>query len=354
MTLALIGRSDRRISLLDISNLKKPVQLGDDIILPNNPISITVNTTSKGSVAYVVSEGNLSIINLNLPKGPSKKEKPINLPLGASPNGVTIKYDSSIAYALGNGGTVLFPIDLTASTPQLGNPITLPYTGSAIRFLHDNILGVTAKDVPIFMRIQFSDATTTPPKIETLTLNTGCTAFAISNTILYYTYTAGGRCLSCIQVNPITPPPAPPLPLYKISTTMFDEPITALAPSDILLEATLVAGKKIYYIKDNKILASFNLPQGSRAITSADQQDYTYSSPNTSDNFIMQIDLIGGSIVNIPMPWEGPYPCLTVFNPSTYGGIGSNRKKEKKPKKKGTPKKGSSCNQCKKCNRDYY
>jgi hypothetical protein len=135
---------------------------------------------------------------------------------------------------------------------------------------------------------------------------------------------------------------------------MFDEPITALAPSDILLEATLVAGKKIYYIKDNKILASFNLPQGSRAITSADQQDYTYSSPNTSDNFIMQIDLIGGSIVNIPMPWEGPYPCLTVFNPSTYGGIGSNRKKEKKPKKKGTPKKGSSCNQCKKCNRDYY
>ncbi len=357
MIMMLVGRSDRRVSLMDISDPTKPVQLGSDVILPNNPISITISVKGKDTFAYVVSEGNLSIINLNLPKGPTASTKALNLPLGAGPNSFTVKQDGSFGYALGNGGSVLFPIDLSSpSTAELGVALTLPeFAGNAVRFLNsDTVLGVTAKNSPIFMRIK----TPVPGEalsIQNLTLNTGCTSSFIASTISAMSYVAGGKCLSSIYLNPITPPPAFPNPLFRINTTLFEEAITALAPSSIFAQACVAAGKLLWIIQDNQTISSYNLPQGARAIIPPVVDFYVYISPNSSDQFISLLDMIGKTLTNIPMPWAGPYPCLATVSDRPYGLPGSppgdveEEPKGCKPKKCKPKKAADGCRRCRKC-----
>lgn len=342
----LVGRSDRRVSLMDISDPTKPVQLGSDVILPNNPISITISVKGKDTFAYVVSEGNLSIISLNLPKGPTKATKARNLSLGASPNSFTVNQDGSLGYALGSGGRDLFPIDLTSpSTAQLGPALTLPeFLGSSVSFLYrDHVLGVTAKDYPIFMRIQLPISGDVL-SVENITLNNGCTSSMISSTISSLSYVAGGTCLSCIYLNHITPPPVFPNPSFIVYKASFSEDITALAPSSFLVEAYVAVGKKLFMIQDNKVIQFFEIPQGARALVSPDTNLLTYISPNTSDQFISSLEMIGNRLTNFPMPWKGPYPCLALVPPLPSSFTGSPPKKEKKPKK------GSrGCQRCRKC-----
>lgn len=300
--LGVVGRADNKVSVVDFSDLTKSVMpvIGFDVLLSGTPTAIVTRETALGTLAYVTSEGNLSIINLNLPNGPALNDTPMGIvPIGSGPNFVAVTASGSKAYALG-GKRNIYVIDLANPyKPKITDTITLPIDCKALALAYDEqSLFVSAANEPTILQVVLKkNADGTFPPFGGVAIPTPCIPFTMvapQGTI----YGVSSSCTYLINTNSSYFPPS--------------GNITAAAPSHDSTGIYLAYGTTITYIDNNRPVngTSFAIPQGARAISVGPGGSSAFLAPNTNGQFLTKIDLYTGSLTNAPLPFKGPYTAL--------------------------------------------
>jgi|JI9StandDraft_1071089.scaffolds.fasta_scaffold19305_3 DNA-binding beta-propeller fold protein YncE len=354
MILGVVGRADNKVSVVDFSDLTKSVMptIGFDVLLSGIPTAIVTRETGFGTLAYVTSEGNLSIINLNLPNGPAMNDTPMGIvPIGSGPNFVAVTASGSKAYALG-GNRNIYVIDLANPyKPKITDTITLPIDCKALALAYDQqSLFVSAANESTILQVGLKkNADGTFPPFGGIAIPTLCIPFTIlapQGTI----YAVSSSCTYLINTNSSYFPPS--------------GNITAAAPSHDSTGLYLAYGTTITYIDNNRPVkgTSFAIPQGAVAISVGPGGSSAFLAPNTKGQFLTRIDLYTGTLTNAPLPFKGPYTALgdvmLASNQAArvkrlYGTAGGtttppiDSPPPKKPQKKRKAPKKKSCPCCK-------